>query len=217
MAYYVYLDKMQLPVTPEKITLKINNNNKTVTLINDGEINILKSPGLTDISFDVLIPAVKYPFASYPSGFKDITYYLGKIEALKTGKKTFQFVVTRTKPNGVLMYDTNMKVSLEDYNIEEGYEYGLDVLLPIKLKQYSDYSTKTIKITTSSKATVSKTRASSKKTAKTYKVKRGDCLWNIAKKQLGKGSRWREIYNLNKSKIKNPNLIYPGQVFILPS
>lgn len=51
----------------------------------------------------------------------------------------------------------------------------------------------------------------------TYTVKSGDCLWNIAKKYLGDGSRYNEIYNLNKDKIKNPNLIYAGQVLTLPS
>ena len=29
-------------------------------------------------------------------------------------------------------------------------------------------------------------------------------------------SRWQEIYNLNRDKISNPNLIYPGQVLALP-
>lgn len=47
-------------------------------------------------------------------------------------------------------------------------------------------------------------------------MKKGDCLWNIAKLFLGDGSRWREIYNLNTDKIVNPNLIYPGQVLTLP-
>ena len=37
-----------------------------------------------------------------------------------------------------------------------------------------------------------------------------------AKKQYGKGSSWTKIYNANKDKIKNPNLIYPGQKFTIP-
>lgn len=45
-----------------------------------------------------------------------------------------------------------------------------------------------------------------------YVVEKGDCLWNIAKRFLGSGSRWMEIYKLNKDIIKNPNLIYVGQV-----
>ena len=50
--YHVYLDGMELPVTPSKITAKIKNQNETVNLINEGEVNILKQPGLTSFSFD---------------------------------------------------------------------------------------------------------------------------------------------------------------------
>lgn len=52
--------------------------------------------------------------------------------------------------------------------------------------------------------------------AKTYTVKPGDCLYNISKSTLGDGGRYKEIYSLNKDKLKNPNLIYPGQVLQLP-
>jgi nucleoid-associated protein YgaU len=53
--------------------------------------------------------------------------------------------------------------------------------------------------------------------AKTYTVKKGDTLWGIAKQYLGNGSRYPEIYNLNRNIIgNNPNLIKPGQVLTLP-
>ena len=65
MAYYFYMGKMLCPVAPSKLQLKIQNENKTLTLINEGEVNILKKAGLTDISFDLLLPNVKYPFATY--------------------------------------------------------------------------------------------------------------------------------------------------------
>ena len=52
---------------------------------------------------------------------------------------------------------------------------------------------------------------------KTYTVKSGDCLWNIAKQFYGSGSDYTKIYNANKGTIRgNPNLIYPGQVLTLP-
>ena len=52
--------------------------------------------------------------------------------------------------------------------------------------------------------------------AKTYTVKSGDCLWNIAKKYYGNGAKYTQIFNANKDKISNPNLIYPGQVLTIP-
>ena len=61
--YDFYLDKCLLPVSPQKLQIKINNANTTVTLINEGEVNLLKTAKLTDIEFECLIPQVKYPFA----------------------------------------------------------------------------------------------------------------------------------------------------------
>lgn len=44
-----------------------------------------------------------------------------------------------------------------------------------------------------------------------YVVKKGDCLWSIAEKQLGDGMRWSGIYETNKAVIgEDPNLIYVG-------
>ncbi len=47
-------------------------------------------------------------------------------------------------------------------------------------------------------------------------VKKGDCLWRIAEKVYGNGFLWGKLFNANRSKIKDPNLIYPGQIFNIP-
>lgn len=223
MAYHFYVDKMLCPVAPSKLQIKIKNQNKTATLINEGEINILKQAGLTEISFDLLLPNVKYPFAIYKSGFQNAKVYLDMLEKLKVEKKPFQFIVTRTFPNGKMLFDTNMKVSLEDYNIKEDAKQGFDVMVSVKLKQYRDYGTKTCNISFASskpKVSTQPVRAAENspapKTNKSYTVKKGDCLWNIAKKFYGKGSKYTVIYNANRDKIRNPNLIYTGQVLTIP-
>lgn len=144
--YDFYLKDCQLPVPPEKLQIKINNANHTLTLINEGEINLLKTPGLTDIEFECRIPQVKYPFTVYPSGFKGASYFLQCFEGLKTGKKPFQFIVSRTMPSGKALFSTNMKVSMEDYRLTEQAKDGFDIMVKIKLKQYQDYGTKTVRI-----------------------------------------------------------------------
>jgi nucleoid-associated protein YgaU len=52
-----------------------------------------------------------------------------------------------------------------------------------------------------------------------YTVVRGDCLWNIAKKKehYGNPFAWPKIYQANRDQIKNPDLIYPKQVFKIPN
>jgi len=227
MAYTFYLDGTQLPVSPPALQVKIKNQNKSVTLINEGEVNVLKTAGLTEIKFDARIPQTKYPFADTSI---DASAFLSLMERLKTSRKPFQFIVSRVLPNGTSLFDTNIKVSLEEYEINEDAEEGFDVVVSVSLKQYRAYGTQTVKLSiaapaATTAATVSNApvaQAVTERPAETapqqtaYTVKSGDCLWNIAKKYLGDGSRYNEIYGLNKDKIKNPNLIYPGQVLVLP-
>ncbi len=47
-------------------------------------------------------------------------------------------------------------------------------------------------------------------------IRRGDNLWMIAKRLYGNGIRYSTIYQANTDQIRNPDLIYPGQVFVIP-
>lgn len=218
--YSFFIDGMELPIAPQKLTVKIKGNNKTLTLINEGDINFLRAPGLTEITFDAVLPMLgQYSFAN---GYRRPDSYLNKLESLMTGKEPFRFLVSRVSPSGRLLYDTNMKVSLENYTVTEDATKGPDVTVSITLKQYISYSTKTVTVVKpkpEKKPVVQqkkKRETSSAPKVKTYTVKSGDCLWNIAKKYYGKGAQYTKIYNANKGKIKNPNLIYPGQVLTIP-
>ena len=47
-------------------------------------------------------------------------------------------------------------------------------------------------------------------------VQPGNSLWRLARRNYGEGPRYTIIYQANKDRIKNPDLIYPGQVFVMP-
>ncbi len=51
---------------------------------------------------------------------------------------------------------------------------------------------------------------------RTYTVQKGDSLSKIAKAQYGDASQWKKIYEANKERIKNPDLIQPGWVLTIP-
>ncbi len=50
----------------------------------------------------------------------------------------------------------------------------------------------------------------------THHVERGHTLWGISQKYYGDGSRYQIIFAANTNQIRNPNLIYPGQLFVVP-
>jgi nucleoid-associated protein YgaU len=51
----------------------------------------------------------------------------------------------------------------------------------------------------------------------TTTVSRGDSLWRLSQVSYGAGTRYAVIYKANREQIRNPNLIYPGQVFVVPA
>lgn len=220
--YDFYLGTCLLPIAPEKLEVTINNANETITLINQGQVNLLKTPALTDISFTCLLPQVRYPFAVYPSGFQQVDYFLNWFERFKIEKTPFQFIVSRVMPNGRVLFSTNIKVAMEDYSIIEEAENGFDLKVKIKLRQYRYYGTKTVQLQKSSgKAVVQKSRSKetnpAPKRAQKYTVAAGDSLWNIAKRFYGDGAMYKEIYQANKSVIGgSPNRILKGQVLTIP-
>lgn len=211
--YYFYLDRILLPITPAKLQLKISNQNKTMTLIDTGEINLLKTSGLTEISFEAEIPHRLYPYSTYKNSFISIEKFISVFEKLKNDKKPFQFVVSKLSVLGDMLFDNNIKVSMEEYSITEDAKEGLDIKVSIKLKEYRDYLTEKIEVdrdnTGNNIASIIEERPA-KETPKTYTAIKNDNLWTICKNYLGDGSKCYEIAKLNN--ISNPNLIYAGQV-----
>ncbi|WP_054300936.1 LysM peptidoglycan-binding domain-containing protein, partial [Gemmobacter sp. LW-1] len=47
-------------------------------------------------------------------------------------------------------------------------------------------------------------------------VQPGFTLWRIARENFGDGVLYVKVFDANKDQIRNPDLIYPGQVFLIP-
>ena len=205
---------MLFPVTPSKITTKFSNKNTTTTLINDGEVSILKTPGLTEISFEALL---------YENGFKEAQYFLLRLSEIKSLKKPVYLKILRWGVNGIKSFDTNdFKCTLENYSInEDAKKDGFDVTVSISLKQYRDFSTEKLVIGADGKAVVVNERPTDKdkpsnSNPMTYTVKESDLdlgLWGICRRLYGSGSNVRDI--AEKNGISNPNKLTKGQVITL--
>ena len=223
--YQFFIDNVMLPIAPASMDTNINNKNTTITLLNGEEINIIKSAGLSDVTFTALLPNKNYPFSVYQNGsFQNAQYYLDLFERLKLSQKPFLFFVIRIDDSGNVVYQGSTSenkepyYTLEDYSIkEDAEEYGIDCGVEISLKQYRSYATATGKIQfdqNGQTATLTPKRdTTSKQNSKSYTVQKGDTLWNICKKELGDGSKYTEI--AKKNNIATPNDIQVGQVIQL--
>ena len=218
--YRLYLKQdgkqILLPVTPAEIEMKTGNRNKAVYILNFGEMNLAKKPGLQEIRFTALLPGRRYSFVQTEDGFHEPEYFLNCFKEYKATAKPVQLILFRRLADGTQLFCGNMDVLLEDYTVtEKGGEQG-DFWVEMCWKEWKTAKSirYSVKGQNGGNVLVEQGQERQAKTpAATYTVKKGDCLWNIAKKQLGDGTKYKEI--AQKNGISDPNRIYPGQVLKL--
>ena len=202
-------DKFMLPVNPESFAFTEKHNNTSVNVNSIGEVNLLGKRDLKTGTISSHFPKRDRNYANN-SGRQAPYTYINKLLSWKSSGKPIQLIITGTK--------INFQVTIETLKYGEQDGTG-DVYYDLTLKEYRAVEIKKTKLKKKKKTTKKKSkpkRPAAKKRTKTYTVKSGDCLWNIAKKFYGNGAQYTKIYNANKGKIKNPNLIYPGQVLTIP-
>ncbi len=228
--YEIYINEILFPVAPSKIDEKLKGNNKTINLINEGNVNILKSAKLKEFRFELLLPNTFYPFAKYvdytvlektnevksqKDNFKDANFYINILRNLLEEKKPFNLKIIRRAVGNRDFGGTNLDVSLESFSIKEYSKNGLDVYVSLDFKEYKAFATRKAEVVeeTEESITIEETTVREITNAPneiTYTVKAGDTLWAIAKKNLGDGNKYHEIASLNG--LANPNMLSIGQV-----
>ena len=209
MEFWIQQDnsgKIQLPVKPSEFTVTVTHRNTVVNVIQLGDINLMGKTGLREITLTSFFPAKDYNFSNNSSRKEPLTY----VEQLETWRKSGSPI--RVIITGVL----NMEATIESFSYGEQDATG-DVYYTLYIKEYKKIKTKKATVTIATvKPSTRATKAPEASSGKTNTVKSGDCLWKIAKQFYGNGAQYTKIYNANTDKIKNPNLIYPGQVLTIP-
>jgi len=215
MAYYMFMSDMQIPIPPETIDTKIPSKNETIDLLSAGEVNILKFPGLMEMSFDFMLPNTNYPFSDNLLGFRKANYYVSRLEKFKVTKQPFQFIIVRMKPNGFMLGMSNVKVTLEDYVIKDDAKEGFDQYASVQLKMWKDFGTKKLEVKTdkdgSTTGSVVSERATDKVPETTAKAGVGQTLQHMVKSQFGNTDNLFAIAAVNK--IAVPAILTAGQVY----
>ena len=188
-------DIFRFPVLPSAINVQdyaITNDSNITGL---GDVTVFGGKGLRTIEISSFFPnpKKKYPFVSYTDYPKQYDC-VNKIKKWMDKGEVLRFIVTGT--------EINFQVRITDFEYSE-QDGTRDVYFTINLKEYRKIkisSTTPKKKKTDNKDRTDTKETSSKTKQKTYTVKSGDTLYDIAKKHYGKGSDYKKIIEKNKSK-----------------
>lgn len=197
-----------LPVNPSEPVISGGGTSfNDIQVIKGGERTIIGNCQMRQISFSSFFPR------DYDSSYcirKDIPEpweAVKKINRWRTSGKPVKILITETDIN---MYATIRKF---DYR-EKGGEPG-DVYYDIEFKEFEFIKIREV-VKQASKIQQQSGRPETSASVTRYTVIKGDCLWNISKRFYGSGAQYTKILNANSSLIQNANLIYPGQVLMIP-
>ena len=219
MSYSVYLKisgkKYKLPVNPEEIKKTQKLSIEKYQVLKSGQVSVPKFPELWTYEFSCELPHQEVHYME--SGSRaDPDRYIRAITKSQKKKKPVQLIYSNGETD-----DESVKVLIETCTITEKAGEEGDKYLSLSFVQYKAPSKKYVAVVTPA-ATVAQPQTPQPENpaveqGKTYTVQTGDTLWKIAKQFYGNGSQYPKIVSANSDKIKNPNLIYPGQTFSIPS
>lgn len=190
-------DAIQFPILPASFGVSIENSHQTVNVQTKGEITILGKKGLKVIDLTSFFPSQDYPFADHTKD-REPYEYIDKI--LEWQEKPLRLTITET--------DINMACVIQTFTYGEPDGTG-DIEFTISLKEYQapkytepEKTTSSVQAEQIGKGSASSTKRETKETQKTYTVKEGDNLWDLAKKFYGSGSKSSKLYQANKNIIE---------------
>lgn len=210
---------IRIPWLPEKIEVDTGDLRAAeYDILDQGPVDVPNGSNLGEITFQSIFPGTARKGLPFLRGsLKKPDVYTKQMDQWKEKGTELRILVTGTR--------INYPVYLTKFSYSHSGGYG-DVEYSLTVKTRREVKITTVKAATAKKNQTKKTSNAS--TATTYTIKKGDTLWGISVKYLGKGSRWKEIYNLNKAIIEETakkhgkkssnsgHWIYPGCKIKLP-
>lgn len=219
MPYSVYFryngKKYKLPANPEEIKRSRKLNVEKYQVLGEGQVSIPTHCGLEEISFEAEFPSQGYHYVE--AGAKaDADHYEKMFRKAQRNMQPVRFIASNDISDDISMMVLVEKVDAVEKAGEEGDKYISLTLLQYKApgKRYVAVQTPAAVVKQEENAEEAQNPAVTEN--KTHTVQPGDTLWGLAKKYYGNGALYPKIASANPG-IKNPNLIYDGQVLSIPA
>lgn len=219
MPYSVYFryngKKYKLPANPEEIKRSRKLNVEKYQVIGEGQVSVPTHCGLEEISFEAEFPSQGYHYVE--AGAKaDADHYEKMFRKAQRNMQPVRFIASNGISDDISMMVLVEKADAVEKAGEEGDKYISLTLLQYKApgKRYVAVQTPAAVVRQEENAEEAQNPAVTEN--KTHTVQPGDTLWGLAKKYYGNGALYPKIASANPG-IKNPNLIYDGQVLSIPA
>ena len=209
---------IRLPVIPSEFERVIEAGYDTNAIIGLGDVAVLTSNGLAQLSLSSFFPNNEYSFNEYsnvPKPYDMVRYF----KEWKNKGTVVRVILTGTDINQE-MYITNFAYGEKDGTGDVYYNMDLLEYRPIIVPTITENNSNNTQNTNRPTDTNNNSnKNNTNNTQKTHKVKKGDCLWDIAQKYYGKGSLYPKIKEANKNKypsLAKNNVIYVNWELIIP-
>lgn len=216
MTYKVYFKSdneiYRLPVNPEEINIDYGMEIQEYDILKFGKIGFAGNEKLAKYSFDFELPGRHYSYIAADSEYRIPNVYLDMFKHHMKSKKPVGFTAySETAEDSI-----NVDVLISTLKVAEKAGEEGDYYCSVELTSYKHYAAELLENISESISGSHVTRDINPPlpSDNIHVVQSGDTLWALAKKYLGKGSRYTELAELNN--IKNPGLIYPGQKITIP-
>lgn len=202
-------NRIRLPVVPERVSAGTAVRMVTYELVKLGTVQLPRGREPAVISWEAFLPGAARQGLPLLRKWAPPAEILDWWQRWRNNETRLRLLVTETPIH------LDVFISRLNHNWQ-----GLDCFYTIELTEYRQIAVYTEAEWRSGAAQAQAGAAPvrpPKPAPATYTVQAGDSLWVIARRFLGSGARWREIWELNRPVIgPDPNRIYPGQVLRLP-
>lgn len=193
--------QFELSVNPPEISVTQDNKDKTIDLLNVGEINVPGMRGLIKVSLATFLPDSNSPFFTGTTPEQIVQ----AVKKAKNGQKAIRIIISGS--------DVNTQFNVSSMN--EIYKEGQgDIYISWSFIELRDLNTGQVaSFVRRYTDTGLCTRRTTRSVPKAVTVQNGDTLWNLARRYYDDGSRWKDIAMAND--MYEDNLL-PGTRLIIP-